>query len=237
MSNGEEKGQPVPATPDVLASEAEGLVDISHAARANYHRLEEQRRMSLLTLFNQGNEEFVPPPANFGVLVSQAVITPFARTSEGELIRAVTIPLRAIIEGIMKDPSLMYGIDPRKWEEIIAATYEESGQFDEVTLTPQSGDYGRDVIAVKNGFGSVRLIESVKRYKPGNAVKADDVRALLGVLSGDPKATKGVSTTWEFAPRIADDPFIAQFVPYRLELLDGTELVKRIKLFTDPKGK
>jgi restriction system protein len=58
--------------------------------------------------------------------------------------------------------------------------------FDEVTLTPRSGDLGRDVIAVKRGLGTVRVIDQVKAYGPSHLVTADDVRALLGVL----RATK-----------------------------------------------
>jgi hypothetical protein len=119
--------------------------------------LNEQRRKqsfaaviaSMMT--NQsGNEEYVPPD-NFPVLVSQTVITPYGKTDEGQLIRAVTIPLRAIIQRIMADPSRMYEIDPRKWEEIIVASYGASGLFDQVTLTPRSGDRGKDLIAVKKG--------------------------------------------------------------------------------------
>jgi restriction system protein len=119
------------------------------------------------------------------------------------------------------DPSLIYQIDPRKWEEIIAASYQESGLFDEVILTQRSNDGGKDVIALKKGYGSVRFVESVKRYKPGNEVTADDVRS-LGFLLSDPKNSKGiVSTTWKFAPKIEEDPLIKQFMPYRLELVDG----------------
>jgi len=47
------------------------------------------------------------------------------------------------------------------WEEIIAGAYKKAG-FDEVTLTPRSGDLGRDVIAIKKGLGSVRVIDQVK---------------------------------------------------------------------------
>jgi len=54
--------------------------------------------------------------------------------------------------------------------------------FDEVTLTPRSGDYGRDVIAIKKGIGTIRVIDQVKAYKPGHLVGANDVRALLGAL-------------------------------------------------------
>lgn len=167
-------------------------------------------------------------PAAAASLLQQAVLSPYRDTDEGQLIRAVTVPLRAIIRMIEADPTKMFGIDPRKWEEIIAAAYEASGEFDEVTLTPRSGDLGRDVIAVKRGFGSVRLIESVKRYKPGHVVTAEQVQALLGVVLSDPQASKGiVSTTWEFAPMIRENPYITNHVPHRLELLNGSELLKR----------
>jgi restriction system protein len=179
-----------------------------------------------------GTEEYVPP-ASFPVLVSQAVIIPYQKTSDGHLIRAATLPLLAIIKMIREDPSRMYQIDPRKWEEIIAATYDESGQFDEVTLTPRSGDRGQDVIAVKKGFGSVRLIESVKRYTPGHVVTAAEVDGLIAGLTKDLKASKGiVSTTWEFAPRIWDDPGIVQLIPTRLELVNGTDLLARLAEYT-----
>jgi hypothetical protein len=51
------------------------------------------------------------------------------------------------------------------------------------------------------------------------------VRALLGVLSGEVDTSKGVvMTTSDFPPRIGDDPFIARFLPTRLELLNGEQL-------------
>jgi restriction system protein len=179
-------------------------------------------------------EKYVP---EFPVLVSQTVIIPFRKTAEGQLIRSAMFPLLAIIERIMNDPSLIYEVDPRKWEEIIAASYDASGLFDEVTLTPRSGDRGRDVIAVKKGFGSVRLIESMKRYTPGTKSTAEEVQALLGVMLSDPQASKGiVSTTWEFAPMIWDNPHITQYIPHRLELVDGKALVKQLKEYTTPKS-
>ena len=145
------------------------------------------------------------------------------------MILAVLPAWEEIIRQIQLDPKAVYQIDPRRWEEIIAGSYERSGLFDEVTLTPRSGDFGRDVIAVKRGYWSVRIIESVKLYAPDHPVRADDVRALSGVLHGDPRATKGIiSTTSTFAPKIAEDPFIAPLVPYRLELVNGEQLKERL---------
>jgi restriction system protein len=107
---------------------------------------------------------------------------------------------------------------------MIAAAFDQDG-YDEVTLTPRSGDHGRDVIAIKKGIGCIRIINSVKAYAPGNLVRPDDVRALAGVLHGDQKASKGmITTTSDFAPSIETDPYLAPLMPYRLELMNGVRL-------------
>jgi restriction system protein len=107
----------------------------------------------------------------------QAVIKPGAKDVEGRLVEAVTLPWFDIVALLEKSPHLAFEIPPGRWEEIIAGAYQASG-FDEVILTPRSGDYGRDVIATKRGIGSVRVIDQVKAYKPGHNVTANDVRAL-----------------------------------------------------------
>ena len=150
------------------------------------------------------------------------------QTDEGKLIEAVTIPWFEIIALLRKDPSIAYQLSWQKWEEIIAGAYKKAG-FDEVTLTRRSGDYGRDVIAIKKGLGSVRVIDSVKAYTPPHLVSANDVRALIGVLQGD-GASKGiVTTTSDFAPRIKTDPTIIPWIPSRLELINGQTLIARLE--------
>jgi restriction system protein len=222
---------PAPPPPPVFVYDGSQDAALIAAWEAN-------RRRSFIAAVGTGSVGPVHVPEDdFLVVVTQTVIVPYDKTSEGQLIRSATLPLMAIIRKILEDPSRMYEISPRKWEEIIAAAYDESRQFDEVTLTPPSGDRGRDVIAVKRGFGSVRLIESVKRNKPGHVVTAEEVQALLGVLHGDPQASKGiVSTTWEFAPRIKENPHITQYLPHRLELVNGTDLVRRLAEYTGQNG-
>ena len=90
---------------------------------------------------------------------------------------------------------------------------------------------------MKHGFGTVRLIESVKRYKPKHEVTADEVRSLLGTLDTY-QASKGIiSTTWEFAPGIKKNQGIMAHVPFRLEMVNGEALLKRFKEFTAPESK
>lgn len=100
--------------------------------------------------------------------------------------------------------------------------------FEEVTLTPRSGDLGRDVIAVKRGIATVRVIDQVKAYKPSLLVTAKDVRALMGVLQTDGASKGFVTTTSDFAPRVRSDPLISPLIPSRLELIDGKTLLMRL---------
>lgn len=166
-------------------------------------------------------------PASSSTLLMQAVVVPAEKTLEGTLIEAVTIPWFDIVKELMKNPSFAHQLSFEKWEEIIAGAYKKAG-FDEVILTPRSGDLGRDVIAIKKGIGSVRVIDQVKAYKPGHLVTANDVRALLGVLQGD-KASKGfLTTTSDFAPKIKTDELIKPFIPSKIELINGPELIKRL---------
>src|SRR5207302_915021 len=90
------------------------------------------------------------------------------------------------------------------------------------------GDYGRDVIAIKKGLGSIRVIDQVKAYKPPHLVDANDVRALMGVLQGDGASKGFLTTTSDFAPRIRIDPLIVPFMPARLELINGEMLFARL---------
>jgi len=167
-------------------------------------------------------------------IVLQAVVTFGERTSEGHVIEAVAPAWIEILKLIQEDSDVLYELDPRKWEEILAGAYEREG-YDEVILTPRSGDFGRDVIAIKRGFGSVRLLDQMKAYSPEHLVKANDVRAMIGVLTGDQNASKGiVTTTSDFAPRIVEDPLIKPFIPYRLELVNGRALIERLSRLVGP---
>lgn len=166
-------------------------------------------------------------------LLVQGVVEPYGATSEGQLVRAFGLPWRTIVERLSKDWMQAFKIPPRIWEEMIAAAFDQEG-YDEVILTPRSGDHGRDVVAIKNGVGCIKIIGSVKAYAPGNLVRPDDVRALAGVLLGDPKASKGIiTTTSDFAPSISTDPYLSPLMPYRLEMMNGIKLREWLNKLTE----
>jgi restriction system protein len=176
--------------------------------------------VTLLTLFNQNRTTGREIPE----LSIRALLTFAGKSEDGALVQAVAVPWHEILAELARDPESAYRIPPRQWEEVIAGAYAKAG-FDEVVLTPRSGDFGRDVIATKHGVGSIRIFDQVKAYKPGHVVTADEVRSMLGVITGASNVSKGVMTTTStFAARVRDDPYLKPFLPFRLELKDRDEL-------------
>jgi len=167
-------------------------------------------------------------------MLMKSVLEFYGDTPDGRLIRGVALPWYDIMRMLKQDPDSMYNIGFEKWEEIIAGAYVRAG-FDEVILTPRSGDFGRDVIATIRGVGSIRIYDQVKAYSPGHLVTANDVRALLGVITGAQNVSKGViTTTSDFAPGVASDPFLAPHIPFRLELKPREPLLKWLDELSRP---
>ena len=154
-----------------------------------------------------------------------SVVKKIGKVSDGDIIDVLDIPWEAIVDYLDNDWTRASEIPWRKWEEIVAGAYKRHG-FDVVILTNRSGDHGRDIVAEKKGFCSIKIIDSVKAYKPGHLVSADDVRSLIGVMHGDQSVSKGIlSTTSDFAPRLREDPFIKPFLDTRLDLMHGKRLM------------
>ena len=162
--------------------------------------------------------------ADIATLVISSVIIPEKPVSEGLLIRSTSEIWLEIVRLIGSDWTQAYRIPPEKWEELIAGAFKRA-EYDEVILTPRSGDHGRDVIAIRRGIGSVRILGSVKAYGPRHLVSYDDIRALYGVVAADRAASKGIiTTTSDFPPLVSADPLIAPLIPTRLELVNGVQL-------------
>lgn len=159
-------------------------------------------------------------------LSTASVIIPVKKETAGVLIQSIPLIWNEMIDYLQKDWGRIYELPPEKFEELIAGTFHRDG-YDEVVLTPRSRDHGRDVIAIRNGIGCVKIIGSVKRYAKNNRVRHDDVRALLGVLSGEQNSSKGmIVTTSDFQPGVYTDPYIKNFLPTRLELMNWVLLRK-----------
>lgn len=195
------------------------------------HSLEPRERISKSWTFKWNAEGSQPPVTQSDqptLLLQTALVDLGSKTSEGHIIEAVTIPWRRIAREIERNPQFLFEFpqDSRKFEEFIAGAYDQDGW--EVTLTPSSGDLGRDVIATKPGHMSIRVLDQCKAFSPDHVVTANDVRAMVGVLSRDQNVSKGVvTTTSEFAPGVHEE--FKEFVPFRLELRNGPALVKWLR--------
>jgi hypothetical protein len=94
-------------------------------------------------------------------------------------------------------------------------------------MHPRSGDDGRDVIATRHDFGSIRFVEQVKAYSPGQLITADDVRSMAGVLLTAPNVSKGIiATTSDFAPGVYQNERLKRSMPTRLDLRNGSKLIE-----------
>jgi restriction system protein len=190
-------------------------------------RVDDRGRPMPQTISPQGipSEEAVGEPTITRLpelLIQATILTSGDATNEGQLVEGVAIPWFEILREVARDPNFLFNIDWRTLEEVIAGAYKREG-WPQVELTPRSGDKGRDVIASKPGIGAIRIIDQVKAYKPGNKVPADDVRALLGVLTRETNVSKGViTTTSTFAPGVEAE--MKAIIPNRLELKDGMKL-------------
>ncbi len=171
-----------------------------------------------------GIDDQLAKSADIVSLSLSGLIIPEKNVAEGQVICSTSGIWVELIRSLSSNWEQAFSITPEKWEEIVAGGLKRWG-YDEVILTPRSGDHGRDVIAIKRGFGSVKILGSVKANKPGHLVSYDDIRALQGVVSLDTAASKGLlATTSDFPPRLSNDPFLASAIPTRLELMNGKAL-------------
>jgi restriction system protein len=162
-------------------------------------------------------------------LALMGIVIPEAKVDAGILIKSISSVWIEMARTLGNDWSQAFKLSPTQWEEMIAGAYRQQG-YEEVIVTPRSGDHGRDVIAIKKGVGTVKIINSMKAYAAHRKVGYDDIRALLGVMSGEPDISKGMlSTTASFPKNVELQPEIKRFMPTCLELMDGPRLQAWLK--------
>jgi restriction system protein len=170
------------------------------------------------------------------IIPDNSLVITEKKVVEGRLISSTSAIWEEVVRRLASDWSVAQQLTPQQWEELVAGAFKNAG-YDEVILTSRSSDHGRDIVATSYGVGCVKVLGSVKAYKPGNLVPYSDVRELIGVLSGDHAASKGIiATTSDFPPRLMDDPFIAPLVPTRLELMNGHGLQRWLRGLTGSSG-
>lgn len=140
-------------------------------------------------------------------------------SSVGERLAEVQfIPLR-LAQMIARDPTSMHSLSPREFEEFVAELLDSLG-FENVKLTPQGGDGGKDVVAERrvNGIPIVVFVEC-KKFSKDRKVGVGIARSLIGSLdSGPEKATMGVIATTSTFTKDARDLIVGH------SRLDGRDI-------------
>jgi restriction system protein len=85
-----------------------------------------------------------------------------------------------LLQRLAHSPSLLFQLEPRKFEELVARMLEDQGC--DVTLTKRSRDGGYDVLGrMKSGPADLLFFAECKRYGPQHKVGVEVVRGLFGV--------------------------------------------------------
>lgn len=131
-----------------------------------------------------------------------------------------------ILRMVRDNPSAMYSLPPRQFEELVAEILDKMGY--DISLTPESKDGGFDMYAAwKDGLGEFLYLVECKRYAPNRTVGVQLVRALNGVVD-EKRATAGILVTTSHFTREAHE--FQQRLQHRLSLRDYVHLQKWLEL-------
>jgi hypothetical protein len=167
------------------------------------------------------------------VLLHTQLLTFGESTAEGRLVKSPTATWFEVCNQLIADPQFRFEFCTQsvKLEHFLAGRYCVGGWSD-VTVTPRSGDKGRDVISVST---SERFLHEAKAYKASRKVTAEQVRALCYVKVRDPDATKAfITTTSDFAPGITDE--FCEELRHILQIEDGEQFVTQAKCMSTAKS-
>lgn len=130
-----------------------------------------------------------------------------------------------IIKALAANPNLMFSLEPRKFEELVAEILSREGL--EVSLTPRTRDGGKDILAYsKSVFGNHLFLVECKRYAPDRPVGIACVQRLHGVVEWT-NATAGIiATTSRFTK---DAVRFAETIENRMNLNEYRHLVNWLK--------
>ena len=145
---------------------------------------------------------------------------------ESRIVRVADSKWGRVISRLATHPDMMHSLSPRQFEELVAELLSRDGM--QVTVTPQSVDGGRDILAVQSDqYGDHLYLVECKKYAPNRPVSVEYVRALYGVVEQE-RATKAIlATTSRFTgPAVT----FQSSVRYRMTLRGCTESPKPMVL-------
>lgn len=129
-----------------------------------------------------------------------------------------------MLNELRKNPTDLYKLSPRRFEELIAEVLMRKGYS--VELTPATRDGGKDIyVARKDDLGSFLYLVECKHYEPTHKVGVSVIRDLYGVLSKE-KATYGIVVTTSDFTKPAQD--FQQDIKFQMSLKNFNSIQKWI---------
>jgi HJR/Mrr/RecB family endonuclease len=136
------------------------------------------------------------------------------------VIADATLVNAELLARLAHNPDDIYGLAPRTFEKLVARLFEDLGY--EVELTPEKGDGGLDVRAIrKDEAGPLLYIVECKRYGPEKRVDVGIARSVYGVKVAT-GANVAVLATTSFFTKGAKD--FQRAVGFGLSLKDFSDL-------------
>lgn len=117
---------------------------------------------------------------------------------------------------------ILYGIDPYRFEYIVADLLEKMG-YGDLQVTQASNDGGIDAIVNEDKLGINKILVQAKRYAETNKINPTHIRDFLGALASE-KVQKGIFVTTSFFDEKSRK--LASNSDKKLKLIDGEELAK-----------
>lgn len=134
----------------------------------------------------------------------------------------------SLLAEIAKDPSRIFSVKPREFEELIAHVFSREGF--EVQLTKQTRDGGRDIIALKSELGiPIKYIIECKRWAADNPVSVEVVRALYGVQMQEGANKSVIATTSHFSPDAKKFATAQNTTEWSMSLKDHRDVMKWLR--------
>jgi len=116
-----------------------------------------------------------------------------------KIITNLNLSTSDLISEISKKPEILYQLDSRKFEELIANIFSRYGFH--VELTKQTRDGGRDIIAIKSDLEiKSKYIIECKRYAKHRPIGVELVRNLYGVQMQEGANKSVIAATSYFTP-------------------------------------
>jgi hypothetical protein len=138
---------------------------------------------------------------------------------------------RRLLRRLVENPGLLYGIDDRKFEELVATLLSDLG-LEDVELTPLRKDGGKDVIAIHidpHTGRRLRYLIECKHWVSGNKVTMRWAMHLLSIARREQSDGAILLSSSGFGPRLIEHQ--ARLSRDGLFLRDGHHLAKWIRIW------